>query len=164
MARREVRTVDEYIAARPDDVQTILRRVRGAIRKAVPGSEESISYQIPTYKQGGRPVVYFAGWKDHYAVYPLSDALREALGDQLAPYEVRKGTIRFPLSRPVPVRLIERIARLRAREVTAAAERPTPGRPRSTPASTATPRTTTRRRPAAGRPRPARHAAPRRRG
>jgi uncharacterized protein YdhG (YjbR/CyaY superfamily) len=145
MARREIRSVDEYIAARPDDVQGILRQVRGAIRKVMPDADESISYQMPTYKQDGNAILYFAGWKEHYSIYPATAAVLGALGEQLAPYEVQKGTIRFPLSRPVPVRLIERIARLRAREVKAAAAPPTRGRSRSTPARTATPRTTGRR-------------------
>jgi len=87
------------------------------MRKAVPGAEEVISYQIPAYKLHGRAVVYFAGWKDHYSLYPSSGHLVAALKNELAPYEVSKGTIRFPLSEPVPVKLIERIAKFRAKEV-----------------------------------------------
>src|SRR5262249_43818559 len=85
-----------------------------------PDAEESISYQIPTYRLPAGPVLYFAGWKAHYSLYPATARLVAALGDELAPYELSKGTIRFPLSGPVPPRLIERIARLRAKE---AAER-----------------------------------------
>ncbi|CAN5356404.1 DUF1801 domain-containing protein [soil metagenome] len=116
MAKTDFKSVDEYIATHPEDVQAILQRVRSTIRKAVPGAEEAISYQIPTYKLHGRYVVYFAGWKRHYSLYPATDRLVEAFKDDLAPYEVSKGTIRFPLSRPVPVRLIARIAKFRARE------------------------------------------------
>lgn len=116
MAKTDFKSVDEYIATHPEDVQAILQRVRSTIRKAVPGTEEAISYQIPTYKLHGRYVVYFAGWKRHYSLYPATDRLVEAFKDDLAPYEVSKGTIRFPLSRPVPVRLIARIAKFRARE------------------------------------------------
>jgi uncharacterized protein YdhG (YjbR/CyaY superfamily) len=108
--------VDEYIATYPEDVQAILQRVRSTIRKAVPGAEEVISYQVPTYKMHGDPVLYFAGWKRHYALYPATDQVVESFKDDLAPYNVNKGTIRFPLPRPVPVKLIERIARLRAKE------------------------------------------------
>jgi uncharacterized protein YdhG (YjbR/CyaY superfamily) len=116
MAKTDFKSVDEYIATYPEDVQAILQRVRSAIRKAVPGAEETISYQIPTYKlQGGR-VIYFAGWKQHYSLYPATDHLVEAFKDELAPYKVSKGTIRFPLSQPVPVKLIERIAKFRAQE------------------------------------------------
>jgi len=117
VARTEIKSVDEYIASQPEGVQSILSSVRSAIRKAVPSAEESISYKIPTYKLEGRPVLYFAGWKQHYSLYPASDGVVAAFKNDLAPYAVVKGTIRFPLSAPVPVRLIEKIARLRAREV-----------------------------------------------
>jgi len=128
MARTNFKSVDEYIATHPEDVWAILERVRGSIRKAVPDAEETISYQIPTYRLHGGPVLYFAGWKHHYSLYPATDHVVEAFKDDLAPYEVNKGTIRFPLSQPVPVRLIGRIAKLRAKE---AAERAsaTPERP-----------------------------------
>ena len=76
-----------------------------------------ISYKIPAYKVHGGPVLYFAGWKQHYSLYPATDRLVAAFKDDLAPYKVNKGTIRFPLSRPVPVKLIERITKFRAKEV-----------------------------------------------
>jgi len=109
-------SVDEYIAAQPEAAQGKLEQVRSAIRKAVPGAEELISYKIPAYALNGEPVLYFAGWKRHYSLYPAGDALVAAFKDDLAAYEVDKGTIRFPLSEPVPVKLIERIAKFRARE------------------------------------------------
>jgi len=102
-------------------VQATLQRVRRTIRKAVPGAEEVISYQIPTYKLHGGYVVYFAGWKRHYSLYPAGSRLVAAFKDDLAPYEVSKGTIRFPLSRPVPVSLIARIAKFLAKEAAARA-------------------------------------------
>jgi uncharacterized protein YdhG (YjbR/CyaY superfamily) len=120
MAKTDFKSVDEYIATHPEDVQKVLQRVRGAIRKAVPDAEEGISYQIPAYKLHGGIVVYFAGWKQHYSVYPATDRVVEEFKDELLPYELSKGTIRFPLSQPVPVKLIERIAKVRAEE---AAER-----------------------------------------
>ena len=120
MATTDFKSVDEYIATHPEDVQAVLQLVRSTIRKAVPGAEEVISYQIPAYKLHGRPVLYFAGWKQHYSLYPATDHVVEAFEDDLAPYEVNKGTIRFPLSQPVPVKLIEGIAKFRAKE---AAER-----------------------------------------
>jgi len=110
------KSVDDYIAAHPTQVQLILQRVRRIIRTAVPEAEEVISYQIPTYKLNGKYVVYFAGWKEHYSLYPASARLVAALEDELAPYQVNKGTIRFPLSRPVPAKLIGRIAKLLAKE------------------------------------------------
>ena len=117
MAKKDFTSVDEYIASRPEAVQRVLKRVRSTIRKAVPGAEEMISYKIPTYKLDGRPVIYFAGWKQHYSLYPSGDRLVLAFKDDLARYEVSKGTIRFPLSEPVPVKLIEGIVKFRVKEV-----------------------------------------------
>jgi len=118
MAKNYFHSVDEYIASQPDTVQAVLERVRRTIRKAVPEAEEVISYKIPTYKLHGRPVLYLAGWKQHYSLYPSTDRLVAAFKDDLAPYEVNnRGTIRFPLSQSVPVKLIERIAKFRAKEV-----------------------------------------------
>ena len=115
--RTTPRTVTAYIAGFPRPVQTLLKRVRAIVRKAVPSAEESISYQIPTYKLNGRPVIYFAAFKEHYSVYPSNTRLVAAFKEQLAGYEMSTGTIRFPLSQPVPVKLIERIAKFRATEV-----------------------------------------------
>ncbi len=117
MAKSDIKSVDEYIGAQPETVQRMLGRVRSAIREAVPGAEEVISYKIPTYKLHRRPVLYFAGWKQHYSLYPATERVLAAFEDELAPYEVNKGTIRFPLSQPVPVKLIGRIAKFRAKEV-----------------------------------------------
>jgi uncharacterized protein YdhG (YjbR/CyaY superfamily) len=110
-------SVDDYIASQPESVQPLLASVRSAIRKAVPRAEESISYNLPTYKLDGRPVIYFAAWKKHFSIYPASSRMVDAFKDDLAPYEVEKGTIRFPFSEPAPVKLIAQIAKFRAREV-----------------------------------------------
>ena len=118
MARTDFKTVDQYIALQPQAVQRALKRVRSTIRKALPQAEEVISYQIPAYKLHGRVVLYFAGWTQHYSLYPSNDRLVAAFKDALAGYEISKGTIRFPLSEPVPVKLIERIAKFRAKQVT----------------------------------------------
>ena len=117
MAKTGFKSVEEYIASQPEAVQVVLRRVRSTIRKAVPSAEEAISYKIPSYKLHGTGVLYFAGWKQHYSLYPAGAQLVEAFKDELAPYEVTKGTIRFPLSKPVPVKLIGRIAKFRAKEI-----------------------------------------------
>jgi len=122
MPNTDFKTVDEYIATHPEEVQAVLQLVRTTIRKAVPDADEMISYQIPAYKLRGGRVIYFAGWKQHYSLYPASDELVEAFKDELAPYEVNKGTIRFPISKPVPVKLIEGIAKFRAKEAVARAE------------------------------------------
>jgi uncharacterized protein YdhG (YjbR/CyaY superfamily) len=114
------KAVDDYIACQPTAVRDLLARVRHAIRKALPRAEEGLSYGIPTYRLNGRAVLYFAGWKRHYSIYPATRPLVAAFADGLVPYEVNdKGTIRFPLDEPVPARLIEGIARFRAREVAA---------------------------------------------
>jgi uncharacterized protein YdhG (YjbR/CyaY superfamily) len=116
MAKTGFKNVDEYIAAQPEAGQVVLGTVRSAIRKALPKAEEMISYKMPAYKLEGAVVLYFAGWKQHYSLYPASDELAAAFKDELAPYEISKGTIRFPLDRPVPAKLIERIAKRRAAE------------------------------------------------
>ena len=114
--------VDRYIAGQPAAARGPLRRVRAAIRAALPGAEEALGYGIPAYRLHGRVVIYFAGWKAHYAIYPVTAALAEALAAALAPFDMSgRGTIRFPLADPVPARVIGRIARFRAREVEAAA-------------------------------------------
>ena len=117
MTKTDFKNVDEYIAAQPEVGQAVLRTVRSAIRKALPKAEEVISYKIPAYKLHGGVVLYFAGWKQHYSLYPAGDRLVTAFRDDLTPYKISKGTIRFPLGKPVPVKLIERIAKFRATEI-----------------------------------------------
>ena len=117
MAKKQVGSVDEYMAAQAGAVQRVLQRVRNAIRRAVPRADETISYGIPTYKLDGRAVIYFAGWSEHYSIYPSTRRVSDALGSELAPYQAGKGTLRFALADPVPVRLIALIAKLRAQEV-----------------------------------------------
>jgi uncharacterized protein YdhG (YjbR/CyaY superfamily) len=117
VANNDYKSVDEYISAQPEELRDALQRMRSTIRKAVPEAEEVISYKMPTYKLRGNRVLYFAGWKQHYALYAATDSVVAAFKNELAPYEIDKGTIRFPLSAPVPVKLIERIAKFRAKEV-----------------------------------------------
>ena len=117
MPKTDFISVDEYIAAQPESAQAVLERVRGAIRMAVPEAEEVISYKMPAYKLQGDPVLYFAGWKQFYSLYPATRTVLASFKIDLAPYEVKKSTIHFPLSDPVPVKLIERIAKFRAKEV-----------------------------------------------
>src|ERR1700685_3173282 len=115
--KTDFKSVDEYIAAQPEAAHRVLSRVRNTIRRAAAQAEEMISYKMPAYKLNGDRLLYFAGWKQHYSLYPATRRLLEALKDDLAPYEVIKSTIRFPLDEPVPVKLIERIAKFRAQEV-----------------------------------------------
>jgi uncharacterized protein YdhG (YjbR/CyaY superfamily) len=112
-------SVSEYIASKPTDARAALAKVRAAIRKAVPAAQEGLSYQIPTYTLNDVPLLYFAGWTSHYSLFPATDALVATFKRELAPYERRKGTLRMPLSEPVPSRLIERIAKFRAEQIAA---------------------------------------------
>src|SRR5262245_28682309 len=118
MAKTDFKSVSEYIASKPKDAQVVLKRVRSTIRKALPAAEEVISYQIPAYKLNGVPVMYFAGWKHHYSLYAASGTVVAEFKDELAAYELSKGTIKIPLSEPVPVDLIARIVKFRAKQVT----------------------------------------------
>ena len=120
-ARTPPTTIPEYIANFPRPVQLVLKRVRSSIRKALPQGDESISYGIPTYKLNGRPVIYFAGLRQHYSIYPANARLVAAFKRELAPYEFNgKGTIRFPLDKPVPTTLIEHIATFLVKDVSGA--------------------------------------------
>ena len=117
MAKTDYQSVDDYLAAQPTEARRILEQVRAAIRRALPDAEEKISYQIPAYRSDAGAIIYFAGWKAHYSVYPASEPLVAAFAEALAPYEISKGTIRFPYGHPVPEALIADIARFRAGEV-----------------------------------------------
>jgi uncharacterized protein YdhG (YjbR/CyaY superfamily) len=117
MAKPSFKSVDEYIASQPEAARTVLERVRAIIRKTVPRAEETISYNIPTYKIDGEPVIYFAGWKQHYSLYPVSDRIVAACRAGDVSHEVKKSTIRFPLAKAVPDELIGRIVKLRVKEV-----------------------------------------------
>jgi uncharacterized protein YdhG (YjbR/CyaY superfamily) len=131
VARSNFESVAAYIASQPEDTRPVLRRVRDAIREAVPALEESISYQMPTYKLPGGAVLYFAGWRRHVSLYPATAGVVKAFKDELEPYEVEKGTIRFPLARPMPVKLIARIAKFRAKETAGRAETKTRTKPKT---------------------------------
>jgi uncharacterized protein YdhG (YjbR/CyaY superfamily) len=131
MARPKSTTVDAYIAHQPRGSRAVLQRVRGIIRRVLPGAEETISYQIPTYKVGGRGVVAFAGWKQHWSIYPVTDAIRASPGPEANSYEFSKGTMRFPLTGRVPTTLVERVVRAVARR--AEARQKTRARPATRP-------------------------------
>ncbi|MCW5696252.1 MAG: DUF1801 domain-containing protein [Bauldia sp.] len=116
-------TIDAYIASFPLEVRAVLKAVRETIRKAIPGkAEETISYQIPTFKLDGRHLIYFAGWKDHVSVYPTPVEMTEALERDLEPYRSGKASANFPLNKPVPYGLISRLVKARLKEWKAKAE------------------------------------------
>jgi uncharacterized protein YdhG (YjbR/CyaY superfamily) len=102
------KSVDDYIQSFPDEVRPVLEEVRQTIRKVLPDSEEVISYNIPTFKVDGRYLVYFAGWQKHVSVYPVPGG-DEELEKELGSYRTGPGTLRFPLDKPMPLDLIERV-------------------------------------------------------
>ena len=106
-------TVDGYLASLPPDVQSRLEDVRQAIHRAVPGSEEGISYDILAFRLRGRSYLSLAGWKGHISIYPIPRADAD-LDRALAPYKAGKGTLKFPLSEPVPLELVGKVAVLLA--------------------------------------------------
>lgn len=110
-------SVEAYIAAQPESSRKTLERVRNAIRKALPKAEETISYNMPSYKIGDDVVLHFAGWKRHFSLYPVKANLAAAFKTDLAPYELEKGTLRISFSDDVPEKLIKAIAKFRAKEM-----------------------------------------------
>lgn len=127
-------TVDAYLRPLPEAVRGRMQRIRSHIRKALPAATESISYRIPTYKLDGRPLLYFAAFKAHIGLYPMTDEVKEAFADELAGYPQSKGTVRFPHDRPVPFALIARIAKLRANSIRAASAAPSRAKAANKPA------------------------------
>jgi len=108
------RTIDEYIAGFPPDVQDILQKIRMTIREAAPDAQETISYQMPTFTLKGN-LVHFAAFKSHIGFYPVPTGI-EAFKDELAVYKQGKGSVQFPLDQPIPYELIGRIVTFRVQE------------------------------------------------
>ena len=107
--------VEEYIAGFPDHVQKILKKIRATIRKAAPRAEEKISYRIPTFTLNGRYFIYFAGFKNHVSIYPAPRGSAE-FKKELSKYQGGKGTVQFPLDKPIPYDLITKIVKFRIAE------------------------------------------------
>ena len=108
------KTIDEYIATFPVNVQIILEEMRQAIREAAPKAEEAISYQMPAFTLNGI-LVWFAAFKNHIGFFPKTSAI-EAFKEELCDYEVTKGTVRFPLSKPIPFDIVKKIVKYRVKE------------------------------------------------
>jgi uncharacterized protein YdhG (YjbR/CyaY superfamily) len=123
MARAAFRSIDDYFGAQPSDHRAHLEQVRRAIARALPEAEETISYNIPAFRMNGRVVLYFAGFKEHYSIYPASDALISAMPAELEGHRKSKGTLRFSFAEPVPKELIQRVAKFRATEFRGAARK-----------------------------------------
>lgn len=107
-------SIDEYIASFPGDTQKILRKVRAVIKAAAPGAQEKISYQMPTFTLNGN-LVHFAAFKNHIGFYPVPTGI-EKFKKELAVYETGKGSVKFPLDRPIPFDLITKIVKFRVKE------------------------------------------------
>jgi uncharacterized protein YdhG (YjbR/CyaY superfamily) len=111
------KNIDEYIAGFPHDVQRVLKQIRATIKRAAPQAEEAIKYQIPTFILNGN-LVHFAGFRNHVGFYPTPSGIEE-FRDELSPYESAKGSVQFPLDKPMPLGLIERIVKFRVKEARA---------------------------------------------
>lgn len=115
--RTTASTIDDYIAGFPPATKKVLKQLRTLIRKTAPGVKERISYAIPVFDLNGRYLVYVAGWKTHISLYPVTAGVTQALKDELKPYRSGKGTLKFPLGKPMPAGLIRRIVKTRIKEV-----------------------------------------------
>jgi uncharacterized protein YdhG (YjbR/CyaY superfamily) len=103
--------VDSYIRSFPENIRVILQQIRETIKNAAPEAEECISYQMPAYKQNG-PLVYFGAAKSHIGFYPTGSGI-EAFREEFGNYKWSKGAVQFPLNKPMPLELIDRIVRFR---------------------------------------------------
>jgi uncharacterized protein YdhG (YjbR/CyaY superfamily) len=106
--------IDTYIAGFPEDVRTILQKIRETIRKAAPGAEEAIAYQLPTFRLNGN-LVHFAAFEHHIGFYPTPSGISQ-FENQLSGYKTAKGSVQFPLDQPIPYELIAEITRFRVAE------------------------------------------------
>lgn len=110
--------VDAYMAGLPDDRRAVMEQIRSTVQAAAPDAIEAIAYNMPAFRLNGRFLVSYEAFKRHYSLFPWSDDMLAELGDDLQPYAVGKGTIRFPANEPLPLGLVTRIIEIRRREIT----------------------------------------------
>jgi uncharacterized protein YdhG (YjbR/CyaY superfamily) len=115
MMNKQPQTIDEYIETFPGDVQVLLTKLKSVIKSAAPQTTEGISYRIPTFYLHGKYLVYFAAFKNHISVYPATTSAVEKVKG-LAAYKVSKGTLKFPLDKPIPFGLIKKFVNRRVKE------------------------------------------------
>ena len=108
------KTVDEYLSVQPENIRTILQKLRSTIKKSAPQAEELISYNLPAFKLQGM-LVYFAAFKEHIGFYPTPSAI-EAFKNELSPYKGAKGSVQFPIDKPLPLNLVTKIVKYKVKE------------------------------------------------
>ncbi len=118
-SKAKFKTLDAYINSFPEEVQRILQTVRQTVKAAAPKAEETITYDMPTFKHNGKSFVLFAAWKKHLAFYGFSSTVLNAFEKELAAYKTEKGTLQFPLNEALPLALIRKLVKLRLKEIKA---------------------------------------------
>jgi uncharacterized protein YdhG (YjbR/CyaY superfamily) len=117
------KSVEEYLDALPDDSRATLEKIRQAIKVAAPMATEKIGYGMPGFSHDGRYLVYYAAFKDHCSFFPASNGVMQEFAKELERYEVSKGTIRFPIGKPLPATLVKKLVKARVREIEARRKR-----------------------------------------
>jgi len=109
--------VRAYLAAQPAAIRKELLKLQTAIRSAAPGAVEWFSYGVPGFRLDGKPLAWYGGWKAHTSLYPITAGMRKANAAELDDYETSKGTVRFPLGKPLPVAFVKRLVKARVAEI-----------------------------------------------
>ena len=113
---KKFETIDEYIESFPESVRRILEKLRDTVQKVAPEAVESISYEMPTFKLNKKRLVYSSAWKNYIGFYSIPSG-NEAFRRELSPYEGEKGSLRFPLEKPIPYDLVKKIVMFRMKEI-----------------------------------------------